>query len=112
MIIYPIREDYAFLITQKARENNFEIKNLSEEEKEKLWRETTRICSDSKRDGPLIEYLSGADFKREINSSNTFAYALNISFKETERHYGTMKAAAAKILRIRNPDLFNNKTGR
>ncbi len=109
MIIYPIREDYVFLITQRARENDFELRNLPEEEKERLWEETTRKCWDSKRDRPLIEYLSGTDFKRELSSSYTFAYGLNIPLKETERHYGTMKAAAAKILRIRNPDLFKNK---
>ncbi len=109
MIIYPIREDYVFLIAQKARENNFEIRNLSEKEKEKLWRETTRICLDSKREEPLIEYLSGTDFKKEISSSYLFARELNIQFRENANHYGTMKAAAAKMLRIRNPDLFHNK---
>ncbi len=109
MIIYPINEDYVFLTAQKARENNFEIRDLPEAEKERLWIETTRKCLDSKRDGPLIEYLSGTDFRRELNSSYMFARELNIPFKETNRHYGTMKAAAAKILRIRNKDLFRNK---
>ncbi len=101
---YEKGRDYVFEIAQTIRKKG--IKEWPEKRKEEYWKETARICWDSERDKGLIEKFSSVEFKKEIGDSHVFSHGLGIGFGDIDKHYGTMRAGAAHILRERNPDLF------
>ncbi|MEK6846659.1 MAG: hypothetical protein AABY16_00670 [Nanoarchaeota archaeon] len=97
--------DYVFEIAQEIREND--LKEWSERQKESYWRETARICETKGIERDLIQLVSSQHFKQTIGNSHIFTHALKIPFHEADKHYGTMRAGAAHIIRKRNPSAFS-----
>ena len=100
--------DYVFEIAQEIRENG--LKEWSEERKEAYWRETTRACEERGIEIEYITEISSIEFKSTVGNSHVFTHEVGIPFSEVDKHYGTMRAGAAHIIRKRNPNVFLNLT--
>ena len=106
MTAVETQHDYIFEIAQEIRENN--LKEWSENRKESYWRGTAGRCEETGIEEEFIRLVSSAKFKSDVGNSHVFTHGLGIPFRDVDKHYGTMRAGAAHIIKKRNPEVFKD----